>query len=335
VAPARIPRPPEPTIRRPQRQPQRQEEETDDAEGYHPILIGHGFTPEPLNPAKIDPRFLERVNTARALAGLAAVVVDPALSPGCVAHARYLVLHHGEPSTAGLGVHKETAGLPGYTATGDAAAHRSVIAAAEISAPALPERDWPVADVDKWMASLYHRVPVISPALRRVGIGYARNDKMTVWYTVLDVGADPVVIVRGVRRPITPVLYPGDNQVDVPRCFGRGTAEVPNPLPAESSPQESGFPITASFPPGTRVRGVTATLRRESKSEDGKTRTQEVPFWLSTPEKPACEADQQNTVCLIAKDRLARQTTYRVTVEATVSGQAWKGSWKFTTGREL
>jgi hypothetical protein len=287
-----------------------------------------------LDPSKIDPRFLSRLNAFRVLAGQSPVAVDPALSQGCVAHARYLVLHHGEASTSGLGVHKETAGQAGYTPNGDVAARRSVITAGESSLPALPERDWPVAELDKWVASLYHRVPVLSPPLRRVGIGYARNDKGTVWYTVLDVGADPTAIVQGARRSVTPVLYPGDGQTDVPRGFGRGTAEVPNPLPAERTPQDSGYPITASFPAGMRVRGVMATLRRESRTEDGRSGMEDVPFWLSMPEKPASAADQENTVCLISTRKLERQTTYRVTVEATVSGQKWKGSWKFTTGRE-
>jgi uncharacterized protein YkwD len=335
IAPPRVPRPAESPLARPSTRPEHKYEEIDDPVFFHPVLIREGSTPEPLNPGKIDPRILARLNAFRALAGQPAVVVDPALSEGCVSHARYLVLHHGEKSTAGLGVHKETAGLAGYTPNGDTAAQHSVITMVEMGAPALPEQDWPVAELDKWMASLYHRVPVLSPTLRRVGIGYASNDKKTVWYTVLDVGADPTVIIKGVRRPVTPVLYPGDNQSEVPRAFGRGAREVPDPLPAGRLAKDSGFPITVSFPPKMNVRGVTATLRRESKSDDGKTRMEEVPFWFSTPEKPAGAADQENTVCLIAKDRLAKQTTYRVTVEATVNGQAWKGSWKFTTGREL
>src|SRR5262249_43201048 len=78
-----------------------------------------------------DPQILaqviERANFHRKAAGLEPVTHDPALSRGCLAHARYLVKNQGHPSLAGLGVHDEKPDLPGYSPEGRKAAKASVI----------------------------------------------------------------------------------------------------------------------------------------------------------------------------------------------------------------
>jgi len=67
--------------------------------------------------------------------------------------------------------------LPGATPEGARAAKESVIAT-------LLD---PQICVENWMATLYHRVPVLTANLERVGFGYARMNGRK-WVCVLDTG---------------------------------------------------------------------------------------------------------------------------------------------------
>ena len=57
-----------------------------------------------------------------------------------------------------------------------------------------------------------------------------------------------------------------------------------------------------------------------------------IPLWLSTPEKPIFNKNtQQNTIGIIAKDPLKYNTTYLVSIKAKVNGKTWKLEWNFKT----
>ena len=281
----------------------------------------------------VDQGYVNRLNAFRTLARQRPVTVDPELSEGCIAHARYLVAHHGSAATAGLGVHAENPALAGFTKFGDLAAHRSVITEYGTNLPGLPDRGWPLTALDLWMSTLYHRVPMLDPDLTRIGIGYARNEIATAWYVVMDVASGRDTEGTEGRSSTKAVVYPGDGQTDVPRRFGWGSLELPNPLPIGYKPENAGYPITVSFLRASSVTDVTAALRRESEESEPSSKPEEIPFWLSTPEQPASNADQQGTICLIAAKRFRERATYRVTVAATVDGRKWEKTWKFTTGR--
>jgi uncharacterized protein YkwD len=120
---------------------------------------------------------VEGVNRARALAGLGAVRLDADLSRGCAAHAGYVVRNLDHPKVQGLGVHQEDAGLPGATPAGAKAGRASVIAV-------LAD---PLDSADSWLATLYHRIPLLDPGLKRVGYGQAQHPTRG-WVTVLDTG---------------------------------------------------------------------------------------------------------------------------------------------------
>jgi hypothetical protein len=262
---------------------------------------------EPAADADADTPALERINFYRKAAGLKPVTADPALSKGCVAHAQYLVKNADNPATQGLAMHKEDPKLPGYTEDGVKAAAAAVI---------YPTNDQVVA-VDGWMATLFHRVPLLDPTLTKVGLGYAKGDKSGGFFVV------DTIRGRNGKDSTKPVLYPADKQEDVPLRF---TRELPDPLPAGA--KAAGYPITASFPPTATVKDVTASLK------DGA--GEELEVWLSTPEKPAGDQKQfqRNTVCLIAKAPLKPNTTYTVTMKAKVNQKAWSESWSFTTSKK-
>ena len=122
---------------------------------------------------------LASLNVYRRRAGLAPVTLDAGLSKGCRLHAVYLVKNTGKPAAQGLGMHEEDASLPGVTPEGKRAGRSSVISIE-------PDPDGGAA-VDGWMATLYHRIPLLNPDLKKIGFGSARlPDEGWVW--VLDAG---------------------------------------------------------------------------------------------------------------------------------------------------
>ncbi|MFO0863583.1 MAG: CAP domain-containing protein [Gemmataceae bacterium] len=256
----------------------------------------------------VTQQVLDRVNQIRKTAGLAPVTLDPDLHRGCRNHARYLVLNANHPATAGLGAHDEDMTLPGATAEGKDAGKKAVIA--------LGDHD-PRDAVDGWMATLYHRIPILEPNLKQVGFGLARGDRLG-WITVLNLMSGKT---RG--RPHE-VLYPVPDQSDVPLHFPPG-GEVPDPIP-EDKDKKAGYPITLFFPYESPLVGATGRL------EDGD--GNRVDVWFSSPDKhanPKYDKHQGNTVCLIPKDPLKAKTKYVVHVLGTRSGTKWEKTWSFTT----
>lgn len=118
---------------------------------------------------------LRQINSVRAVAKLAAVTLDETLSRGCQAHAEYLARNLEHPKAQGLGVHEEDPALPGATKEGAAAGTASVIAV-------LPD---PRDAVDGWIATLYHRIPLLDPRVKRIGFGLAQHPSRG-WAVVVD-----------------------------------------------------------------------------------------------------------------------------------------------------
>jgi hypothetical protein len=256
-----------------------------------------------------DPRIakaLERLNAIRKEIGVAPVELDAKIAAGCQAHAKYLVAN---PDIEGLQGHDEDPKRPGFTEEGKMAAARSVIY------PSLE----PLQAMDGWIGGFYHRVDLISPELKKIGIGFAPSKMRIDDWSVVDVFTGRVF---GSQKE--PLFYPGPDQKDVPRLL---VLEVPDPIP-DAKNKAGGFPITVTFGQEVGVKNAAAKL-----TVDGK----EVPVWLSSPEKPANPMYpmlQKNTICLIPKEPLLGGKSYSVTVSATVSGKEWTKSWQFTTRKK-
>lgn len=120
-------------------------------------------------------RLRDQLNDLRKRAGLQPVELDERLSRGCQSHAKYVVRNLDHPKLAGLGIHDEDESLPGYSAEGARAGRRSVIA----------QQSEPGDSVANWMATLYHRVPLLDPAIRRIGWGQEWHP-LRGWVTVLE-----------------------------------------------------------------------------------------------------------------------------------------------------
>ena len=138
--------------------------------------------PDPIL-SKTDSDVLTRVNVYRKLTGLGPVSVSAELSEGCLAHAKYLAANQGEMATHGLDPHRERKDLPGYTEKGYKAGMASVIA----SSGGYLQGGWPSGAVNVWMATFYHRVPILNPHLKKIGIGYVLGVDRRLSHVVMDV----------------------------------------------------------------------------------------------------------------------------------------------------
>jgi hypothetical protein len=254
-------------------------------------------------PPRVDEVSLA-LNFVRLKAGLGLVRPVPGLSRGCDPHALYLTKNEAK----GLSAHEEDPKGIGYTEEGVRAGKRSVISP-------FPPHQSPVEAVDSLMATLYHRVAILNPAVSEIGVGWAYR-KDGLGFLIVDVGG-------GDSRPdakLYPIVYPVNGQEDVPLDFGLGARENPNPLPDEGT--AGGYPVTVQIP-DRRGRGSDAEL----KLFTGET---EVAGWLSTPDAPARKDwPQPGVVCLIPRERLRPGTQYTVKFRDRLSNL--EKEWTFTT----
>jgi uncharacterized protein YkwD len=252
----------------------------------------------------VELRVKRRVDRYRAAVGLPPVMLDATLSKGCMEHANYMRLNNDTDAMAGLNAHQQRPRLRGASAAGAACGK-----AADLF---FGVSDLEVA-VDGWMATLYHRRPILSPTLERIGVGYARLRDGSYMAALMFVDSHAIDVTGK-----WPVEYPTDNQSGVPLEFG---SEFPNPVPGGG---RAGYPITIQFPPYDKVTAVRATLVDE--------RGRNVPFYLSDPEHPAMSSfGQWGVVCLIPKVPLNPRSRYEVKVDATWNGKPGTWRWSFTT----
>jgi uncharacterized protein YkwD len=254
----------------------------------------------------LDTQALAKINQVRKSVGLNLVVFDPALSRGCRDHALYLARNIETLSARKAPVNVEDSALPGFTEDGNQAARFAFTYVG----------GGPPQAVDWLTSTLFARMALLHPDLKRIGLG-AANDKMGRSFTVIDINRG-----RGLGQPL---LVPADQQKDVPLAYAH--PDLPDPIP-EDKDRKAGFPITVTFWSDVSVKRVTATLKDSA--------SQEVEVWLSTPEKPAGPAPlQRNTICLIGKEPLQAMTGYTVTAAAELNGKPWTKTWSFTTGDRL
>ena len=261
--------------------------------------------PDPRRAANdtVELRVKRLVDRYRAAVGLSAVTLDARLSKGCMEHARYMQLNKDSDAMAGLNAHQQRPRLRGASAAGAACGK-----AADLF---FGVSDLEVA-VDGWMATLYHRRPILSPTLERIGVGYAKLRDGSYMAALMFVDAKGSDVSAK-----WPVAYPADNQGAVPLEFDD---EVPNPVPGGA---RAGYPITLQFPPYDKVTGVRARLVDE--------RGRDVTFYLSDPEHPATSFGQWGVVCLVPKLPLRPKARYEVRVDATWNGKPGTWRWSFTT----
>lgn len=178
---------------------------------------------------------LALMNQYRSWLGLQPMRIDPALQAAAEAHAEYYRLNYGDPDLAGMGLHMEKPGRPGFTGetmADRAAAHGykgSVNENVGLSGSILTTLDW-------FMGTINHRLPIIDPRYTDVGIATVNQDGIV--FEIINFGmpqyseyADPAW-----------VIWPPDGTTGVGLSFW---GEAPNPFPGATFP--TGLPVTMSY----------------------------------------------------------------------------------------
>lgn len=263
-----------------------------------------------------DPRqaAVDYINRMRRKSGLAPVTLSPGLSAGAQKHAEYLVRNNNHPSTRGLGAHNEDPALPGYTAEGERAGHQSDIG----------QRP-PLSSMAGMFGVFYHRIPLLHPDLREIGIGYAAvAEKGTPYesgWCAIDFSG-----VRKEKDEKAPrvVSFPAPGQKRVPLEFC--SREEPDPIPAGED-QSCGTPITLTWFDKPTIADATMEVTLKGVPVKG---------YFSSPDSPA-RGDFPNleSLCFMSADPLVKNSVYHVKVTATVDGEAFVREWDFTTGAQL
>jgi hypothetical protein len=255
----------------------------------------------------------------RAHAGDAVVDFDREAAAACRAHALYLA-QNPDQLARWPDAHEEYPDKPGFDVTGALAGGRSVIA------PGVADGR---AALDGWMATFYHRLPLLDPALVR--IGYAFEQKCAV----LDCGS---FVRPHDRRDLSHgnethdplwwgVVWPPPDAVDVPSRF---QAELPQPIPGEDE-SKMGYPITFQLGYAVDTRPK-VTLALHAGNADGRP----VACWFASPDAPTNpKMAPDDAWCLIPKDPLL-SGKYTVSGSIEITGEmAVQGTieWSFKCGK--
>ena len=215
--------------------------------------------------------------------------------------------------------------------------------------------------VDGIMSTLYHRIFLINPRMKKYGVGYAKGRGHKV--SVVGYKDD----LRNIDSP--PVSYPAPGQIDVPIQFAE-RGESPDPIPfdnrndKEDKDDRAGYPITATFynyptignarailldtkkleEMGEKLKKTKPDLKEESQEWwDIVKKYAEVECWFSSPEQPANRSIPGNyhSIVLIPKDQLNYTKQYTVLMGATIKGDPfhkeerdWQETWSFKTVSE-
>jgi uncharacterized protein YkwD len=263
-------------------------------------------------PPELAFQIVDAINAYRTEAKLEPVFLDAEASRGCQAHAGYLARNAPRLLDRDEEYRTEDSRFPGFSEGGRKSARAALIAAEK-----------PLAVLQRWFSDPARRVLVLEPRLRTVGAGFAANEDGK-WFSVFDwtSGIDRESPLES-ASVTGAIVYPVPAQARVPLWFPGN--EMPDPLP-DATNKLAGFPITLTFPSGTRIDSVAAHLSAGSERD--------IALWLSSPEKPANPryADsQRGTISLIARQPLRPSTRYHVEVTARVNGAAWSAKWDFTT----
>jgi uncharacterized protein YkwD len=272
---------------------------------------------EAVKKVSADPRqqAVDWLNGERRRCKLKPVTLSEALSDGAQKHCEYLVRNEGHPATEGLKAHEEDKSLPGYTPEGAKAGMQSDLGHSE-----------PPQSMRGMLGTFYHRIPLLHPELREVGIGYAegKGGEGRRWggggHCAIDFSGK--IAEKDPKSPRV-IAYPAEYQRGVARSFG---GENPDPIPPGED-RETGMPITLTFFDSPKLADVVMEVRAAGVALDG---------YLSTPAKPArSDFPNEDTVCFIAKDHLPESAKIQVKVTAVVNGEPFAKEWEFTTGKKL
>jgi uncharacterized protein YkwD len=279
-----------------------------------------GGSPETRVP-EADQQALDLLNSLRTRAGAkdGPIDLDAATSESCRKHARYLAQHR-EQRDKWPDAHEEYPDRAGFDPRGAWAGAHSVIASGVKS---------PRDAIHSWMATYFHRLPLLDPNLVRIGLGLEDG------CAVLDCGSFVKPVGTGTKsRNIDskdPTLWgtawPPPKGVDIPTRFA---AEVPEPVPGVSS-ATLGFPVTFQLcEVGVETYDIALVLHV------GPSNGPAVDCYVSTPMAPTNpNMTPRLAWCLMPKTALQPGATYTVTgtVKGSTYDRPYEIEWSFRCGK--
>ena len=247
---------------------------------------------------------LNTINAARVPMGVSCQQLVLTLCTSSQNHCNYYATNQGNAACTPASAHDEISGCPEFTGVGAGDRIRAAGYTGGGWSECMAFANDPVRSVTMFINSVYHRTPILSPWKRDMGYGHAT-------------GCDTIDFGTGPTTPSTvTAVYPYDGQTGVPLCFD-GSREGPTP-PVPSTGWPSGYPITI-FAQGFTVTAHTIVV-------DGTT-TELAHVWLGSDSTLGSSAK-----VLYTEASLTANTTYRVTIDGTISSAARHFEWTFTTG---
>lgn len=225
--------------------------------------------------------WLDMFNQYRAIAGLNPVTKNANYDYGLSLHIKYMLLN---PTS---NMHVEDPGNPGYTWEGaDAGGQSNMIKL--IGGTNLSVKD----TIDLWMATTKHRYHMLHPDLLQSG--YNLNCDKTNCFSGLNVlqGLSP-------KNTKTEVVFPGHNQVDVPK---------------------TAYPISMGFYPSDQIDSI-----QVSKAVLYDRSNKPVPGTITVMN------DYFKQVIFTPNNYLLSNQKYRMEMSVTAGGENFSDTWYFTT----
>jgi uncharacterized protein YkwD len=161
--------------------------------------------------------------------------------------------------------------------------------------------------VQQWLDSVWHRIPILSPDVNQAGYGrFGRCDTMDFGY-------------GGQSNAGRNLVYPRENQTDVPRSFSGRESPEPPPPPAG---WPSGYPVTLY------AAGLTAITEHSIKVDGSDESIDHI--WLPPGDARAYNLLVDEFMMYTFKP-LTPGTRYRVRIAGTQNGAPAVFDWTFTT----
>jgi len=225
------------------------------------------------------------------------------LNANCLKHLQYLKLND-------IFTHTEDVNLSGYSPEGHDSGIKSNLAQNVKNV---------FESVELWMNSLYHRIPLLEPALESVGFAYLENADNSKGLVAMDVVSGLNGIIN---HPGAPILFPFKGQKDVASSFN--ILEEPNPLPNGWKIPSGSF-LTAMFDTNDIINADSISVRFDRVSFNGLVPIDKENLQLVVSE------DLKNVIYIVHKFELEPDTSFQVEMELKVNGNFRNYFWEFTT----
>lgn len=267
--------------------------------------------PLPPPPASGEPAAdaIARINFWRDVLGLDPVQEDADLSRGCAAHVHYLAV---ASRTAGMPIltREEDPGSPQYTPHGAEAGQNGLLGYGAPDA---------AAAVSLWLDLAIHRLPLIHPGLRRVGVGFEER----------------FVCVRADRRDAVaaphPIAWPPPDSSYANPVFPGGESPCVNaPMPTMADACEPGGLVASLGLHGHALAGVSASIRRVDTGEE--IPLQHTLFAGGPSALEQSDLLEGTIVVAPAAGTTIAPTEHEVRIDAMVDGTPRTYRWRFRAG---